>query len=38
LILLLKSLVTFVFITVTYKGFSVSIKFRPKPVTEKALI
>jgi hypothetical protein len=38
LILLLKSLITFVFITVIYKGFSINVKFRPESVTKKALI
>jgi hypothetical protein len=28
----------FTFITVIYKGFSISAKFKPKPVAEKALI
>jgi hypothetical protein len=36
--LLLKSLITFTFITITYKGFSISAKFRPEPVAGKALI
>jgi hypothetical protein len=38
LVLLLKGLITFVFIIVTYKGFSINTKFRPKPVVKKALI
>jgi hypothetical protein len=38
LVLLLKGFVTFVFIIVIYKGFSISTKFRPKPVAEKAFI
>jgi hypothetical protein len=28
----------FIFITVMYKGFSISAKFRPEPVTRKSLI
>jgi hypothetical protein len=37
LVLLLKSLVTFVFITVIYKGFNISTKLRPKLVIKKDL-
>jgi hypothetical protein len=36
--LLLKGLITFVFITVTYKGFNISAKFRPEPVVKETLI
>jgi hypothetical protein len=36
--LLLKGFITFVFITVIYKGFSISAKFRPELVTKKALV
>jgi hypothetical protein len=38
LVLLLKGLITFVSITVIYKGFSISAKFRPKLVIREALI
>jgi hypothetical protein len=38
LILLLKGLITFVSIIVTYKGFSINAKFRPEPVVKEALI
>jgi hypothetical protein len=38
LILLLKGFITFVFITVVYKGSSVSTKFKPEPVAGKALV
>jgi hypothetical protein len=38
LVLLLKSLITFVFITVIYKGFSISIKFKLELVAEETLI
>jgi hypothetical protein len=38
LVLLLKGLVMFVFITVTYKGFSISSKLRLKPVIKETLI
>jgi hypothetical protein len=36
--LLLKGLIMFIFITVTYKSFSISAKFRPELVAKKALI
>jgi hypothetical protein len=38
LILLFKGLVTFVSVTVTYKGFSISIKLKLELVTKKTLI
>jgi hypothetical protein len=38
LVLLLKGFITFVFITVTYKGFSINVKFRPELVIKKAFI
>jgi hypothetical protein len=38
LILLFKGFITFIFITVTYKSFNISVKFRLKLVTEEALI
>jgi hypothetical protein len=38
LILLFKGFITFVFIIVVYKGFSINAKFRPEPVAEKVLI
>jgi hypothetical protein len=38
LVLLLKGLITFVFITVAYKGFSINVKFRPESVAGKALV
>jgi hypothetical protein len=38
LVLLFKGLVTFTFVTVIYKSFSISIKLRPEPVTKKTLI
>jgi hypothetical protein len=38
LVPLLKGLITFVSITVIYKGFSISAKFRPEPVVKEALI
>jgi hypothetical protein len=36
--LLLRGLITFASITVAYKGFSISAKFRPEPVAREALI
>jgi hypothetical protein len=38
LVPLLKGLITFVFITVLYKGFSISVKFEPELVIEEALV
>jgi hypothetical protein len=38
LVLLLKGLIMFVFITVIYKSFSINAKFRPKPVVGEALV
>jgi hypothetical protein len=38
LVLLFKGFITFIFITVMYKGFSISVKFRLKPVIKKTLI
>jgi hypothetical protein len=38
LVLLFKGFVTFVFVIVIYKGFSISIKLRLKLVTKKTLI
>jgi hypothetical protein len=38
LVLLFKSFVTFVFMTVIYKSFSISIKLRPEPVIKEILI
>jgi hypothetical protein len=38
LVLLFKGFITFVFITVMYKGFSINAKFRSKPVIREALI
>jgi hypothetical protein len=38
LVLLLKGFITFVSITVTYKGFNINAKFRPESVIKKALI
>jgi hypothetical protein len=38
LVLLFKGLVTFVFIIIVYKGFSISAKFRPELVIREALI
>jgi hypothetical protein len=38
LVLLFKGLVMLIFITVIYKGFSISIKLRLKPVIKEALI
>jgi hypothetical protein len=38
LVSLLKGFITFVSITVIYKGFSISVKFRLKPVAGKALV
>jgi hypothetical protein len=35
---LLKDLIIFIFITVIYKGFSISAKFKLKPVVKEALI
>jgi hypothetical protein len=35
LILLFKGLVAFVFVTVAYKGFSISIKLRPESVARE---
>jgi hypothetical protein len=36
--LLLKGFITFVFITVIYKGFSISVKFRLELVAGEALV
>jgi hypothetical protein len=38
LVLLFKGLVTFVSVTVTYKGFSINTKLRPEPVARKTLV
>jgi hypothetical protein len=38
LVLLFKGLVTFVSVTVTYKGFSISTKLRPELVIRETLI
>jgi hypothetical protein len=38
LVPLLKGLITFTFITVAYKSFSISAKFRPELVIREALI
>jgi hypothetical protein len=38
LILLFKGFITFVFITVIYKGFSISAKFRPESVARETLV
>jgi hypothetical protein len=38
LVLLLKGFITFAFITVAYKGFSINTKFRPEPVVGEALV
>jgi hypothetical protein len=38
LILLFKGFVTFVFIIIIYKGFSINTKLRPEPVVKKTLI
>jgi hypothetical protein len=38
LVLLLKGLITFIFIIVTYKGFSINAKFKPELVIKEALI
>jgi hypothetical protein len=38
LVLLFKSLVTFASVTVTYKGFSISIKLRPELVIRETLV
>jgi hypothetical protein len=38
LVLLLKSFIMFVSITVVYKGFSISVKFKLELVIEEALI
>jgi hypothetical protein len=38
LVLLFKGLVTFVSVTITYKGFNISIKLRPELVVRKTLI
>jgi hypothetical protein len=38
LVLLLKGLIMFTFITVIYKGFSISAKFKSEPVIREALI
>jgi hypothetical protein len=38
LVLLLKSFVMFIFIIVTYKGFSINTKLRPELVIKEALI
>jgi hypothetical protein len=38
LVLLFKGFVTFVFVTVVYKGFSISTKLRPESVTRETLI
>jgi hypothetical protein len=38
LVLLLKGLVAFIFITVIYKGFNISIKLKLKSVAKKILI
>jgi hypothetical protein len=38
LVLLFKGLITFVFIIVIYKGFSINAKFRPEPVIREALV